>query len=236
MQRNHQATRVAHAISSARFVLISPGGQERVRDMLSVTQLQPDGVNHRRVMRFLAPGDVRNTATLIIEQAGAQDDIWVYLPALKKTRRIASDNKKGSFVGSDLSYADMVGHRPADWTHTVLRSEALGGGKTWVVESPPRTAEVGASSGYGKRLTWVAETKAVTLKADFFDPNGQLLKTVENSDLQPVQGQPQKWVVMKVQVKNHQTGHRTQVIVSTHDSQTPVGDEYFSTRWIEKEQ
>ena len=80
-----------------------------------------DGLANRRVIRFLAPGDVRNTTTLLLENPGKDDEIWVYLPAMKKARRLASNNKKNSFVGTDLSFGDLVGHRAKDWSHKLLK-------------------------------------------------------------------------------------------------------------------
>jgi uncharacterized protein len=236
MERNHQTTRVNSSLSTAKFVLISPGGQERVRETFSATRLQPDGVHNRRVVRFLSPSDVRNTTTLIVENAGKDDDIWIYLPALKKTRRIASDNKKASFVGSDLSYADMVGHRPAEWTHTLLRQETVAGQRTQVIESVPKSPETATNTGYSKRISWIAESHAVALKVEFFDTHGQALKTLENSDVQVVDAARKKHQAMNVRVKNLQTGHQTLVVVHKFDTQTPVGDDYFSTGHIEKEE
>jgi uncharacterized protein len=236
MERNYQVTRVASSLSSAKFVLTSPGGQERVLEVFGATRLMPDGVNNRRVLRFLSPSDVRNTTTLIVEQAGREDDIWIYLPALKKSRRIASDNKKASFVGTDLSYADMAGHRPGDWTHTVLRQDNLGGAKTQVIESLPKTAAVASDSGYSKRVSWIAEPHGLAVKAEFYDPAGKLLKTVDSSDIQQVDAARNKWQAMNVRVKNHQTGHQTAVIVGKYDTQSQVGEEYFNTRYIEREE
>ena len=236
MERNHQATRVASSVSAARFVLISPGGQERVRETVGATRLQPDGVHNRRVVRFTSPGDVRNTSTLIIEQPQGDDQIWVYLPALKKTRRVSSDNKKGSFMGTDLSYADMVGHRPADWTHTLLREETLAGTRTHVIESLPRTPAVAQDSGYSRRISWVADGSWVALRAEFHDLSGRLLKTVDNSELRQVDPAQHKWQPMRVSVRNHQTGHQTRVEFSRFDTAAAVTDDQFSTRWIEREE
>lgn len=236
MTRNYQATRFADSRSEATFRLISSGGQERVRKTLGVTKMQPDGVQNRRMIRFLSPSDVRNTATLLIENAGKDDDIWVYLPATKKARRLAANNKRSSFIGTDLSYGDIVGHRPEDWAHTLQPDATIAGKAVYVVESTPISAKIAGDSGYSKRVSWVAKDSFVALKVEFYDASGQLLKTLENADLRAIDGAPGKWQPMSVKVRNHQTGHTTLVKFDTFKANTGLGDEFFSTRYLEKEQ
>lgn len=236
MERNYQSTRMDSSLSEATFKLVSSSGQERVRKTFGATKLQPDGAANRRVIRFLSPSDVRNTTTLLVENTAKEDEIWVYLPALKKPRRLASNNKKSSFVGTDLSYGDIVGHKPQDWTHKLVRQEALGEAKTYVVESLPNAPEVAAESGYSKRVSWIAKDSFVAVKVDFYDPAGALLKTADSADLKQVDAKRKKWQPMLVQVKNHQTGHSTAVKMDKFEANTKVGDDYFSVRYLEKEE
>lgn len=236
MQRNHQATRLDSSISEATFRLVSPSGQERVRKTFGATRLRADGVSNRRLVRFLSPSDTRNTATLLLENAQGDDEIWVYLPALKKARRLAASNKKSSFVGTDLSYGDMSGHKPADWTHRLLRNDSLGGVGVYVVESAPKTPEVAADSGYARRISWVARDSFAALKVEFFDPAGAPLKTVESSEWKQVDAARHKWQAMQVKVSNQQTGHTTHIHIDRFEANVPVADEVFSVRSIEKEE
>lgn len=236
MVRNYQATRFADSRSEATFRLISSGGQERVRKTFGVTRMQADGVQNQRMIRFLSPSDVRNTATLMIENAGKDDEIWVYLPATKKARRLAANNKRNSFIGTDLSYGDIVGHRPEDWTHALQPDATIAGKSVYVVESTPARADVARDSGYSKRVSWIAKNSFVALKVDFYDAAGRLLKTMENSDIRPVEGAQGRWQPMSVKVRNHQTGHTTVVSFDSFKANTGVGDEYFSSRYLEKEQ
>jgi uncharacterized protein len=236
MEKNYQATRVSSSIAEASFRLVSASGQERTRKTFAVTKLQPDGIANRRVIRFLAPSDVRNTTTLMLETAGKDDEIWVYLPALKKARRLASNNKKNSFVGTDLSFGDLVGHKARDWNHRILRTEAWAGVPAVVVESAPKTAEIAADSGYSKRVSWVAKDNFVSLKVDFYDAGGALLKTVDNTQLKLVDARLKKYQPMEIQVKNHQTGHSTYLKMDRFEANVPVMDGYFATGYLEKEE
>ena len=234
MERSYQATRLESSISDATFRLVAASGQERVRKTFGATKQQNNNTT-RRVIRFLSPSDVRNTTTLIVEHMDKDDEIWVYLPALKKIRRLASNNKKNSFVGTDLSYGDLVGHKPEDWNHKLLRQEKVAGTDAYVVESVPKAAKVAADTGYSKRVSWVASDSFVALKAEFYDPAGALLKTLENNDVKLVDDKGRKWQAMSMHVANKQTGHTTYIKVDRLEANTPVSDELFSTRYLEKE-
>ena len=236
MEKNYQATRLGSSISEASFRLVSPSGQERLRKTFGVTKLQSDGVANRRVIRFLAPSDVRNTTTLLVENPGRDDEIWVYLPALKKARRLASNNKKNSFVGTDLSFGDLVGHKAVDWNHKILRADTLGGIAVTVVESTPKTPEVASDSGYSKRVSWVSKENFVSLKIEFHDAGGALLKTLENSRLKLVDAAQKKYQPMDIVVKNHQTGHATYLTMERFEANTPVAESYFVASYLEKEE
>ena len=236
MEKNYQATRLASSISEASFRLVSASGQERLRKTFGVTKLQSDGVANRRVIRFLAPSDVRNTTTLLVENPGRDDEIWVYLPALKKARRLASNNKKNSFVGTDLSFGDLVGHKATDWNHKILRADTLGGIAVTVVESTPKTPEVGSNSGYSKRLSWVGKDNYVSYKIDFYDAGGTLLKTLENSQFKLVDAALKKYQPMDIAVKNHQTGHATYLKMERFEANTSVAESYFVTSYLEREE
>ena len=236
MEKNYLVTRLESSLSEASFRLVSAAGQERVRKTFGVTKLQSDGVSNRRVIRFLAPSDVRNTTTLLVENAGKADEIWIYLPALKKARRLSSNNKRNSFVGTDLSYGDLVGHRATDWQHSIIRQEQLSGIATVVIESIPKTNEIANDSGYSKRISWVAKANYFSLKVDYFDTSGNHLKTLENSELKQVDAKQNKIQAMQIQVKNHQTGHSTFVKMDRFEANLPIKDDFFTVAYLEKEE
>lgn len=235
MARSYQATRMDSSLSQSTFTLTNASGQERVRKTFAATRLQDDGTHNRRVIRFLSPGDVRNTTTLIIEKT-AQDDVWVYLPTLKKARRLASSNNSRSFVGTDLTYGDLIGHKPQDWTHRLLREESLDGVPTQVIESLPKTAEIASNSGYSKRISWVANDSFVALKSELYDPGQALQKTVLSSELKLVDPARQKYQPMLVTVSNHQTGHSTSVRMDSFEANVAVSDNYFSNGYLERQE
>ena len=236
MAKNYQGSRLDSSISNATFKLTNAAGQERIRKTYGATKLASDGLLNRRMVRFLSPGDVRNTTSLLIENARGDDEIWIYLPALKKSRRVASNNKKGSFFGTDLSYGDVVGHKPEAWTHRWLKEESFNGQPCDVIESLPRNASVSDEAGYSRRTSWVARQSSMAVKVEMFDPSGAPLKTVVSSDLKLVDAARGKWQAMKLVASNSHTGHSTTIIFDRFEANVAVAEDVFSTRYLESEE
>ena len=148
MHKSFLSTKVGDSTANSTFRLINAAGQQRTRETEGDTKLIAGTTDNRRYVNFLTPADVHGTKTLLIEHSAADDDMWIYLPAMKKVRRLVSSNKKDSFVGTDFSYGDVIGHRVEDWNHKLLRQERVDGRDCYVVESTPKRAEVADNTGY----------------------------------------------------------------------------------------
>ena len=236
MMQSYQAGRFDSSLSNATFKLVNAAGQERIRKTYGATKLASDGLLNRRVVKFLSPSDVRNTTSLLIENAKGDDEIWVYLPALKKSRRLASNNKKGSFFGTDLTYGDVVGHKPEAWVHKWVKAEDFDGQPCDVIESLPKNPQVAEESGYSRRTSWVARRHHSALKVEMLDAAGAALKTVISSDLRLVDAARGKWQAMKLTAKNIQTGHSTTITLDRFDANVDIAEDVFSQRYLEREE
>ena len=210
MQKNLAATKVKDSITNASFTLTNRAGVSRVRKTSGWTRLQDNGNDNMRLVRFVAPADIKGTATLMVEHAGADDDMWVYLPALGKVRRLSASNKKDSFVGTDFSYGDIIGYKAEEWTHKLVREESLAGVPCFVIESTPGTDSVKQNSGYSKRLSWIGKDNFVASQIEVWDLGGQPLKRISASDIRPV-GSTGRFQPMLSVAENLQSGHRTSV-------------------------
>jgi len=146
------------------MVLINRSGTRRERSIQSKRR-EFAGGETKSVARFLSPADVKGTSFLVWEHKGQPNDIFIYLPSLKKVRRIASDQKNQSFMGSDFSYADMAMEDVDDATHEILREERLGEKLCWVIESVPKPE---ADSEYCKIITWVTQDQFIPHKMELF--------------------------------------------------------------------
>jgi predicted RND superfamily exporter protein len=233
MAESLKVTKPAHSLAVGRFVLINPAGQQRVRQTTSTTELKPDGINNRRVTRFNSPADIAGTAVLTVENAG-DDDIWVYLPALKKVRRLPASNRRDAFVGTDFSYGDVLGHPVEEWNHRILRKEALDGTPTIVIESLARDAGVTSATGYSRRLTWLRAADLVPVKTEYYGPQQTLLKVYTTADIRLVDKARNCFQPMKQVMKNVVTGHTTVVEYSSFKTDIDVGDEQFQPRALER--
>lgn len=234
-KRNFIASKVADSVSDSTFRLINASGQERVRETNGATKLIAGSTDNQRLVSFLSPADVRGTKTLLVEHSKGDDDIWVYLPAMKKVRRLVASNKKDAFVGTDFSYGDVIGHRVEDWNHKLLREEKIDGKDCHVLESTPIREEVGTNSGYSKRVGWIDKISFVALKGETYDLNGQLLKRISARNIQEVDAKNHKWQPMVLESENVQTGHRTVIEFKNFKANVGVENEKFSVRSLEKQ-
>jgi outer membrane lipoprotein-sorting protein len=233
MQKNLLATKVLDSTTRSTFRLINAAGQQRVRETDGQTKLIGGTTDNRRLVNFLSPADVRGTKTLLIEHSAADDDIWIYLPAMKKVRRLVASNKKDSFVGTDFSYGDVIGHKVEDWNHKLLRQEKVDDRDCYVVESTPKRPEVADNTGYSKRVNWVDKESYVALRSEIYDQGGELLKRLSAQDVQRVDPKNDRYQPMKLTAENVQTGHKTIIEFTNFKANVGVGDELFAARSLE---
>ena len=157
--------------------------------------------------------------------------MWIYLPTLKKARRLVANNKRDSFVGSDFSYGDILLPIVDTYTHTLLRSKILDGEECWVLESLPATEQIKKDYGYSKRIAWVRKSNFMEKKAECYDTAGRLLKTQVVPEVTEVDAVNHKWWALRREIVNHQTGHRTILMFEKLDSTKPSPKDYSTTRY-----
>ncbi|MFZ5864219.1 MAG: outer membrane lipoprotein-sorting protein [Nitrospirota bacterium] len=235
MEKNFFVTKTKTLTSDATMVLINDKGQRRERKSTTISKLQPNGVDSKLLVTFLLPTDIKGTAFLQIEHSDGDDDLWIYLPALKKSRRLVANNKKDSFVGSDFSYGDILLPKVDLYQHTLIRSEVVDGYDCYVIESIPRNETVKRDSGYGKKTTWVRKDNFLETKVTFLDTAGRPLKTEIVSGHEQVESSPERWIARRREMENHQTDHKTIFTFDRVEVGKPVPDEFFTTRSIERE-
>lgn len=235
MEKNFYVTKVQHLVNDNTMTLTNDKGQQRVRKMHSVSVLQPNGIDSKLMIRFLFPGDVEGTGYLQIQHYDGDDDMWIYLPALKKVRRLVANNKKDSFVGSDFSYGDILLPVVDTYRHTLLRSEPLDGEDCYVIESVPATEQIKKDYGYAKKIGWIRKSNFMEKKVEYFDTSGRPLKTQVIPEVREVDPVAHKWWAARREVVNHQTGHSTLFVTDSLNAKQAVRDDFFTTRYLERE-
>ena len=210
------------------LTLVKKNGDKRERKMVSWAM--DEGKDTKKIMFFTYPGDVKGTGFLTwdYDQAGKEDDKWLYLPAMKKTRRISgSSSKTDYFMGTDFTYDDMGGRSVDEDKHTLLREETRDGHKCWVVESVPNDPH----EVYSRKVTWIRQDSDTGVYCEFYDKLGKLHRVMTVTDLQKVEG---FWTVMKMEMKNVQSGHSTQITVSEPKYDIKVDKSLFTVAKLEK--
>jgi len=197
------------------LTLINKNGSKRVRELKSYAK--DYGKDRKSIMFFLYPGDVKGTGFLTwdYDQLNKDDDKWLYLPAMKKTRRISgSSSKTDYFMGTDFTYDDMGSRNVDEDTHTLLREEVHDGQKCWVVESRP----IDKREIYSRKVMWIRQDCHTTIYVEYYDKLDKLHRVFSASNIKQVQG---FWTVMRMEMKNVQTGHST--IIEMKNPQYNVG-------------
>lgn len=220
--------------SEMEMILIDKRGKKRIRKIKS---LRMDvGEDTYSIMFFQKPADVRNTGFLTYDyDAGDRDDDqWLYLPALKKSKRISSTDKSGSFMGSDFTYSDMTSRDLNDYDYTLKKEVVVKGKKVWVIESIPRTESVIKETGYTKGLVFVRQDNYVVIRAISWVKKGKKLKFMDIKGLELIDG---IWTTTEIQMttkKGKKTQHKTILKFSNIEYNKKLNKKLFSVRRLEK--
>ena len=214
--------------------IIDKGGQTRTRKISMATKLFDGGKTEKRIYRFLEPADVKGTGVLVFDYEDKADDTWVFLPALRKTRRIVSSERSKSFMGSEFSYADLNIPELAEYSYTQLREENAGGEACAVIEVIPKNSGTTKSEGYSKKIYWVSKKSYAVLKGEFYDLSGKKLKELTASNVKVLDAAKGRVRTLKMEMKNVQNG-RSSIFDTEQVKFVPdTKDEYFTTRYLER--
>jgi outer membrane lipoprotein-sorting protein len=213
------------------MVIVDRTGQRRERRLSSWFKAGEND-DDKSLVRFDEPADVRGTALLTIEH-GEKDDQWLYLPDLRKTKKIAGASKSLSFAGTDFANCDMRTEDLAGHDYERTGSEDLGGRACWIIEAKPKTDEKREETGYARRRIWVDKERATIPKVEYYDKNGKLLKISTAEDWEEVEG---LWRPNRVTMENVQEKTKTIIAYDRGSRKINKGieDSFFSKRTLEK--
>ena len=234
MQKNYEVNRTRDRCNEVTMEMYSKHGKKRIRKLKTSALLMKDGVNEKRLLRFLYPPDIKGTGFLIIEHSDRDDDMWLYLPTLRKSRRKLSSNKKDSFLGTEFSYGDIVGAKVEEYEYNLKGEEDIDGVKCYAIEAIPASENVLRDYGYSKRIDYIRADNFTRAKAIFFDKHGQLLKTLYCFDPVEVDPENHKWFVMKREMINEKNGRKTIIRIDKLNINTGVKENRFTLRYLER--
>lgn len=209
------------------MTLVNKRGRTRQRSMRVIKKKYGD--DSKSIISFLEPADVKGIGFLAWEYDNPEkeDDRWLYLPALKKSRRIAGSSKNDFFMGSDFTYDDMGDRNVDEDTHKLLRTEKQSDHLCWVIESSPRED----NPMYSKVIHWIDQNALVSVKSEYYDRQGQLLKIFTVKDLKMHQ---KYWTIFEMEMENVQESHKTILAINEVEYNVGVKDNLFRVQILEK--
>lgn len=226
------------AESEMTMILIDRRNKQRIRQLKNFRKdFNPD---EKSLIFFTHPADVRDTAYLSYEwdSSARTDDAWLYLPALRRVKRIASDDESGAFMGSDFTYADINGLEIEDWDYRfVKQSESVEGHDTWVIgglPKPDRTARVVKETGYRKSLAWVRKDLFMVVKAKYWLKKGKKIKYFQAKNIRPVDGIQTAHHLSMITTRNGKKIHASVIKIDRVRYNRPVDDRLLTVQAMQR--
>jgi outer membrane lipoprotein-sorting protein len=195
---------------------------------IRIRTLEVDGDGDKSLSIFDQPADVKGTAMLTYTHGLKPDDQWLYLPALKKIKRISSRNKSGPFMGSTFAFEDLGSQEVEKYSYKYLRDELCGDWSCYVVERYPAYKH----SGYTRQVVWIDNEGYRMVKAEFYDRKKALLKTLIAGEFQQFFGH--YWRPGKMDMVNHQTGKSTVLEWSEYQFKTGLSERDFRSQTLKR--
>ncbi len=213
--------------NNLQMILRNAQGQESKRDIRMKT-LEVDADGDKSMSIFDTPRDVKGTAFLSYTHATTPDDQWLYLPALKRIKRISSANKSGPFMGSEFAYEDISSQEVEKYTYKWLRDETLDDKEVFVIERYP----VYEHSGYKRMIAWIDKSIYMPVKIEFYDRKDALLKTLTAHDYK--QYLDKYWRADRQEMMNHQSKKNTTLLWSNYQFKTGLTNRDFDKNSLKR--
>ena len=234
MEKSREVSRMVGMEAVSTLKILDAKGRERIRQTSMASKLFSASDTEKRIIRFLAPADVKGTGLLIFDYEEKNDDMWIYMPALRKTRRIVSSEKSKSFMGSEFSNADMSAPRLDDFEYNLLASEQVDGVKCWKINVIPVNDDVMDEMGFDLKTVWIGQADYVTRRAEYFDENEELVKVMTAKDVKLLDPAGKKYMATNMVMENVQNGRKSVMTMDKVQFSPDVGDQYFTIDYLEK--
>lgn len=214
---------------------IEDKGQTRERKLTMATKLYDGGKTEKRIFRFASPADVKGTGVLVFDYDTKSDDVWIFIPSLRKTRRIVSSQRSQSFMGSEFSYGDLNIPTLDEFDYTLVKEESANGEDCYVIDATPKDKATAESEGYSKKTAWVSKKKFAIVKAVYYDLSGKVLKELNSTDIKLIDPKNNRYRAMRMEMTNKQNGRKS-VFESEKIALAPdTKDEFFTPRYLERQ-
>jgi len=230
MKKADDITRIDAMELTSTLKIYDAKGNERVRQTVSASK--KFGNTTKAITRFVAPADVKGTAILIYDYADKDDDMWIYMPALRKTRRIVSSEKGKSYMGSEFSNADMSTPNLDDFTYSLLGSVNYNDKDCWKIEAVPVNDDIADENGFSKRISLVDKKTYFTYKNTFYDFDSVAFKEITIDQYEEIDDG--KYMMRKMEAVNLENGRRSVMTIDKIQKGSELTENSFAPSALEK--
>ncbi|MDR0663957.1 MAG: outer membrane lipoprotein-sorting protein [Helicobacteraceae bacterium] len=209
-------------------------GANRVRERVMRQFKKEDGDLTKKAIFFIEPSDVKNTGFLTFDRKSGDDDQWLYMPSLRKTKRIARSDQSGSFMGSDFSYNDLNDRNLDDYTYVLQGEREANGAMCWTIEATPKDAKIIETTGYTKTIALVRKDNFVIVRAVNYESKRGRVKFFDAPKLEQIDG---IWQPLELRMSVKQDNvvvHSTILRFENVRFNQKLDDEFFTIRGIER--
>lgn len=234
IEKFNNTMKVSGVEAISTLTIVDKKGRKRVRKISQARKLYDNGNTEKSIIKFMEPADVKGTGLLTFSYEEKDDDIWLYLPALRKTRRIVSSEKSSSFMGSEFSYADITPPNINDFKYKLVGAENINGTECWKIEITPNSEDIADENGFSKKIAFIGKSDNVIRKAIYYDLDGELHKTMTVKSVKELDKTNHKFVLMDMKMINEQNGRSSSFITNKVMFSPNVKDEYFTTTYLER--
>ncbi len=215
--------------STLRMILENRQGKQSERQLrIEILEVTDENDGDKSLVVFEQPRDIKGTALLSFSHILDPDDQWLYLPALKRVKRISSNNKSGPFMGSEFAYEDISSQELKKFQYTWLRDETCGESECYVLEQRP----LYKNSGYTRQIAWYDKSEYRLQRIDYYDRKDSLLKTLTFSGYQ--QHLDQYWRAHDLYMVNQQTGKKTRLLYEDITFSNGLTDKDFTQNRLKR--
>lgn len=208
----------------SRLNIINANGDERTRTISIASRKFGD--ESKTIMKFIEPADVRGTSLLVFDYENKNDDMWIYMPALRKVRRIVSSDRGKNFMGSEFTNADMSKPNLDDFNYKILGEETMDGKLCWKIESRCKTEDLEDEYGFSMQITYIGKENYLAYQIEYYDLDGELLRVQSISDYRKQDNGG--YFAFHMDMKNVQTNRRSVLQVDKFQLGSQLPESRFS--------
>lgn len=208
--------------------LIESGGKERIRELTMLRKNSDKKNEQKYFIYFYQPADVDGMTFMVYKYPQKEDDRWLFVPALDLVKRIAANDKRSSFVGSDFTYEDVSGRDLQEDLFTITKEDKIQERSCLVLKSTPKNPK---GSDYSYKLSWIDKENFLPLREEYYDLRGELYKVFSAEEIKEISG---FWTVTKRKMQNVKNGHQTLVTFKEVVYNVGIDDDLFTERYLKR--